>query len=92
MLLNPPLNPEEELIRKEAYEQLENYLLYLDAIEVFVLRQRIVERRTGVSIGDEISKSRDRIYQIEHKAIGKLRHPSMSRDLRQYLYEPGVLT
>jgi len=36
-------------------------------------------------VGNEFKVTRERIRQIEAKAIRKLRHPSRSRKLRDYL-------
>jgi RNA polymerase primary sigma factor len=36
-------------------------------------------------VGQEFNVTRERIRQIEAKAIRKLRHPSRSRKLRGYL-------
>jgi RNA polymerase primary sigma factor len=56
--------------------------------------RRVVELRFGLDgdrdrtlseIGDELGVTRERIRQIEAKALRKLRHPSRSRRLRAYL-------
>ena len=41
--------------------------------------------RTLEEVGKEFSVTRERIRQIEGKAIRKLRHPSRSRKLKGYL-------
>ena len=41
--------------------------------------------RTLEEVGKEFNVTRERIRQIEAKAIRKLRHPSRSRKLRDYL-------
>ncbi len=41
--------------------------------------------RTLEEVGKEFSVTRERIWQIEAKALRKLRHPSRSRKLRDYL-------
>jgi RNA polymerase primary sigma factor len=41
--------------------------------------------RTLEEVGKEFNVSRERIRQIEGKALRKLRHPSRSRKLRDYL-------
>ena len=41
--------------------------------------------RTLEEVGKEFNVTRERIRQIEAKALRKLRHPSRSRKLRDYL-------
>ena len=41
--------------------------------------------RTLDEVGKEFDVTRERIRQIEAKALRKLRHPSRSRKLRDYL-------
>jgi RNA polymerase primary sigma factor len=41
--------------------------------------------RTLEEVGSEFSVTRERIRQIESKALRKLRHPSRSRRLRDYM-------
>ena len=41
--------------------------------------------RTLEEVGKEVNVTRERIRQIEAKALRKLRHPSRSRKLKDYL-------
>lgn len=41
--------------------------------------------RTLEEVGREFNVTRERIRQIEAKALRKMRHPSRSRKLREYL-------
>lgn len=43
-------------------------------------------------ISELINLSRERVRQIEAKALRKLRHPNRSQDLRGFIYENQVLT
>jgi RNA polymerase primary sigma factor len=45
--------------------------------------------RTLEEVGKEFNVTRERIRQIEAEALRKLRHPSRSRKLRDYLVEVG---
>ena len=70
-------------------EQLEEVLDTLTPREQKVLRLRFGlddgRARTLEEVGREFSVTRERIRQIEAKALRKLRHPSRSRKLRDYL-------
>ena len=43
------------------------------------------QARTLEEVGKEFNVTRERIRQIEAKALRKLRHPSRSRKLKDYL-------
>ena len=70
-------------------EQLSEVLNTLTEREQKVLRLRFGlddgRARTLEEVGKEFSVTRERIRQIEAKALRKLRHPSRSRILRDYL-------
>ncbi len=70
-------------------EQLEEVLGTLTEREQKVLRLRFGlddgHARTLEEVGREFNVTRERIRQIEAKALRKLRHPSRSRKLRDYL-------
>jgi len=53
-----------------------------------IIRRRFgigVEESTGEEIGKEFSVTRGRIYEIEGKALRKLKHPSRSVKIRGFL-------
>ena len=70
-------------------EQLGEVLDTLTERERKVLRLRFGmddgRARTLEEVGKEFDVTRERIRQIEAKALRKLRHPSRSRKLRDYL-------
>ena len=72
-------------------EQIGDVLKTLTDREQKVLRLRFGlddgRQRTLEEVGKEFDVTRERIRQIEAKALRKLRHPSRSRKLRDYLEE-----
>ena len=46
------------------------------------------QARTLEEVGKEFGVTRERIRQIESKTLAKLRHPTRSQRLRDYLEEP----
>ena len=71
-------------------EQLISVLCTLTPREEKVLRLRFgfddESARTLEEVGKEFNVNRERIRQIEAKALRKLRHPSRSKKLKDYLY------
>jgi RNA polymerase primary sigma factor len=72
-------------------EQLARVLDSLDGREEHVIRLRFGlddgRPRTLEEVGHEFGLTRERIRQIESHALRKLRHPSRSRKLREYVSE-----
>jgi len=72
-------------------EQVEEILEELSERERKVLEMRFGlldgRNRTLEEVGNEFGVTRERIRQIEAKALRKLRHPQRSRKLRDYLTE-----
>lgn len=75
-------------------EVLQKVIETLTAKEQKVLRLRFGidngRTRTLEEVGKEFGVTRERIRQIEAKALRKLRHPSRSRQLVDFLYEGGA--
>jgi len=83
------LPPADVASRQLLKEQIEEVLNTLTPREQRVLQLRFGledgRSRTLEEVGKEFSVTRERIRQIEAKALRKLRHPSRSRKLKDYL-------
>ena len=83
------LQPDEQATRELLKGQLEEVLDTLTPREKRVLQLRFGlddgKPRTLEEVGREFGVTRERIRQIEAKAIRKLRHPTRSKKLRGYL-------
>ena len=81
--------PAEAAAETMLKEQLDEVLKTLTEREKKVLRLRFglddQRARTLEEVGKEFDVTRERIRQIEAKALRKLRHPSRSRKLKDYL-------
>jgi RNA polymerase sigma factor (sigma-70 family) len=96
-LLEQSSTPDGFIERKQLGRNVEELLWTLTRKEREVLKYRFGFAggdRDGMTL-DEVAEifevSRERIRQVEAKALRKLRHPSMSRHLKQFIdadYEP----
>ncbi len=81
--------PADEASHALLKEQLDEVLATLTPREAKVLRLRFGledgKSRTLEEVGSEFKVTRERIRQIEAKALRKLRHPSRSKKLKDYL-------
>ena len=81
-----PVDAASEALLKE---ELESVLNTVGAREKRVIQLRFGlldgHPRTLEEVGREFGLTRERIRQIEAKALSKLRHPSRSGGLREYL-------
>ncbi len=82
--------PEESASNTLLKEQLNEVLDTLTEREAMVLKLRFGlednKARTLEEVGERFDVTRERIRQIEAKALRKLRHPSRSKRLRDFLY------
>ncbi|MBS3920186.1 MAG: RNA polymerase sigma factor RpoD [Deltaproteobacteria bacterium] len=82
-------SPMEAVINTNLAEQTRKILATLTAREEKVLRMRfgIGEKydRTLEEVGQDFEVTRERIRQIEAKALRKLRHPSRAKKLKSFL-------
>jgi len=81
---------ETDLIESFLSEDVEKAISNLTEIEAEVIRWRFGlddgTPKTLQEIGSRLNKTRERIRQIEEKAIRKLRHPERSFHLRGYVF------
>jgi RNA polymerase sigma factor (sigma-70 family) len=80
---------DEALIARSFEEQLQALLSQLDEKERVIIERRFGlgdrEPETLAEIGSELNLSRERIRQIEERALGKLRRSQRARQLLGYL-------
>ena len=83
------LDPYEYTAKQKLREELDTVLATLTEREERVLRLRfgLVDgrQRTLEEVGKEFNVTRERIRQIEAKALRKLKHPSRSRKLKDFM-------
>ncbi len=81
--------PSESAYQNLLQEKLDDVLTTLTPREARILRLRfgLQDGRsyTLEEVGRKFGLTRERIRQIEHEALDRLRHPSRSRQLRDYL-------
>jgi RNA polymerase primary sigma factor len=83
------VSPSEAVINLDLREQTESVLKTLTPREEKVIKMRFGvgdgSEHTLEEVGQNFAVTRERIRQIEAKALRKLRHPSRSRKLRAFL-------
>ena len=83
------INPQDAVIQSSLAEHTRELLATLAPREARVLKMRFgigeKSNRTLEEVGQDFDVTRERIRQIEAKALRKLRHPSRSRALKGYL-------
>ena len=85
-MLSPSDSADYQMLKKELVNALDT--LTDRERKVIELRFGLIDgqARTLEEVGKEFKVTRERIRQIEAKALRKLRHPSRSRKLRDYIY------
>ncbi len=83
------LSPIDSVVKKNLKEQTMKVLGTLASREEKVLRKRfgigLDSEHTLEEVGQDFAVTRERIRQIEAKALRKLRHPSRSKKLRSFI-------
>ena len=81
-----PADAASNILLKESLDEVLNTLTPREK-KVIVLRFGLADGhpRTLEEVGKEFNVTRERIRQIEAKALRKLRHPSRSKKLRDFL-------
>ena len=83
------MSPEEYATNEMLKDEISQVLETLTEREEKVIRLRFGledgKPRTLEEVGQMFGVTRERIRQIEAKALRKLRHPSRSRKLRDYM-------
>jgi RNA polymerase primary sigma factor len=86
-------SPAETVVRKSLKEQIEEVLKTLTPREATVLRMRFGlfdgNEHTLEEVGQHFKVTRERIRQIEAKALRKLRHKSRARKLKPFMFSWG---
>ena len=83
------LSPIDSVVKRDLKDQTLSVLSTLASREVRVLRKRfgigMDSEHTLEEVGQDFAVTRERIRQIEAKALRKLRHPSRSKKLRSFI-------
>lgn len=79
---------DERVYNKELHDTLFDIMKYkLTPREFAVLRARFFKGWTLKRTGEYFSLSKDRIRQIQEKALKKLRHPKLKPILKEFMYQ-----
>ena len=85
LLAPPPTQPDEEFDRLELLRIIIKALKTLTPREEKVIKKRFFQAKSREEVGEELGVIKERVRQIEMKALRKLRHPSRSRKLKDFI-------
>ena len=77
-------SPEEQYLKAERKNLVDVALLSLTPKEAKIITQRFYEEKSLDEVGNHYGITRERVRQIEQKALRKLRHPTRSDALLIY--------
>lgn len=83
--LPAPENPEQEAINEELREEIFQVLHQLPPREQFVIEERFLRDKTLEEVAGTLNVCRDRVRQIENKALRRLRHPAIAKKLKPFI-------
>ncbi len=84
-------SPLDDVILDDLKKQISRIISSLNSKEQIIIKKRFGigdDPHTLEEVGKEFSVTRERIRQIEVKALRKLRHPSRSKWLRDFMEKP----
>ena len=88
-LVDPESSPENEVAYKLLHEEIAALLFGMPPREARILKLRYGlfdgKSYTLDEVGEKMGVTRERVRQIEAKALDRLRHPDRSRGLKEYL-------
>ena len=79
------ISPEDEAILQQLREKIRRVFISLTLREEDVLKLRFFKEKTMADIGKEFYVQKERVRQIEARALRKLRHPSRSKFLKEFI-------
>lgn len=88
MIKDESIDIEQSIEKKELYEELRRCVNSLPERERFIIIHRFGLEGDPMSleeIGQQLGLTRERVRQLLHKALRKLRHPSKSKNLRMLM-------
>ena len=84
-------NLDERVYNQELHDTLFNIMKYkLTPREFAVIRARFFKGWTFKRTGEYFNLTKERIRQIEMKALRKLRHPKVSCILKEFMYKEVI--